>query len=107
MKAWFLSWFGGAPIDKAPAAPELYRAGPLTVDRVGEGFIVRQEVGGAVPGVKSWTFASADAMRRQLEEFGGAATAPEVRAALESAGELVERAPVELVEPVDLSRWEA
>lgn len=82
LKAWFLSWFPGAPIDAAPAAPELYKAGPLVIERAGEGYAVRQDGGGGK--WTCWWFASAEDMRKQLAEFGGASTAPELLAALQA-----------------------
>lgn len=104
LKAWFLSWFRkGEPTDAAPSSPALYVAGPLTIERHGESYVVRQACGKNAKGEpmeRSWSFASAEAMRRQLEEFGGAATAPELLAELQTvAPEELDLAPI--AEPLD------
>lgn len=86
MRAWFLSWFGGEPIDAAPLAPAVYVAGPLTVERDGAGYRVVQQCGKngrGEPMARSWSFANAEEMKKQLAEFGGAATAPELLAELQ------------------------
>lgn len=87
IKSWFLSWFGLAPAtDAAPSSPALYVAGPVTIERDGEGYRVAQQCGTDSRGgamARSWSFASAAEMKKQLEEFGGAATSPELRAELE------------------------
>jgi hypothetical protein len=86
VKSWFLSWFGISrdPIDAAAGEP-LYVAGPLVVERHSESYTVRQSTGGGK--ARSWSFASAADLKKQIEEFGGAATAPELLAELELAGE--------------------
>jgi hypothetical protein len=91
VKAWFLSWFGisSEPIDAAAGEP-LYVAGPIEIARDANEFTVRQACGVDARGNamgRSWAFASAAEMKKQLDEFGGAATAPELLAELELAGE--------------------
>lgn len=89
VKSWFLSWFGvGEAVDAAPSSPALYVAGPLSIERNDRhGFTVRQHCGTDSKGApmdRSWSFSSAEAMQKQLAEFGGAATAPELLAELQA-----------------------